>query len=83
MMKVGRSTENVFYAFLELVSGSLGFNVTSDTTRNKVGEYFSGLGKKLGEALGELAKVASKSASGVDKGDESKNVKHPIGNIIS
>ncbi|ETZ17133.1 Variable major outer membrane lipoprotein, partial [Borrelia duttonii CR2A] len=60
MMEVGRSAENAFYAFLELVSDVLGFTVTKDTTRNKVGEYFSGLGKKLGEASEELEEVAKK-----------------------
>ncbi len=41
MMEVGRSTENAFYAFLELVSDVLGFySITKDTTRDKVGKYF-------------------------------------------
>ncbi|WP_025401129.1 variable large family protein [Borrelia crocidurae] len=78
MMEVGRSAENAFYAFLELVSDVLGFTVTKDTTRNKVGEYFSGLGKKLGEASEELEEVASKAIVGVDKGEESKNAKNPV-----
>ncbi|WP_024654305.1 variable large family protein [Borrelia hispanica] len=78
MMEVGRSAENAFYSFLELVSDVLGFTVTKDTTRNKVGEYFSGLGKKLGEASEELEKVASKAIVGVDKGEESKNAKNPV-----
>nr|WP_084538418.1 variable large family protein [Borrelia persica] len=73
MMDLGRSAENAFYAFLELVSDVLGFTVTKETTRNKVGEYFSGLGKKLGDASDELEEVAKKATSGVDKGDNAKN----------
>ncbi|WP_206771682.1 variable large family protein, partial [Borrelia crocidurae] len=78
LMEVGRSAENAFYSFLELVSGSLGFSVTADTTRNKVGDYFSDLGKKLGEASEELEEVAKKSEVGVDKGEESKDGKNAI-----
>ncbi|AHH07908.1 Variable major outer membrane lipoprotein (plasmid) [Borrelia crocidurae DOU] len=81
-MEVGRNTENVFYAFIELMSDVLGFTVTKDTTRNKVGKYFSGLGKKLEEASEELEEVASKAIVGVevgvDKGEESKNAKNPV-----
>ncbi|AHH07071.1 Variable major outer membrane lipoprotein (plasmid) [Borrelia crocidurae DOU] len=78
LMEVGRSAGDAFYSFLELVSGSLGFSVTVDTTRSKVGEYFSGLGKKLGEASEELEEVAKKSEVGVGKGEESKDGKNAI-----
>ncbi|WP_040132163.1 variable large family protein [Borrelia crocidurae] len=78
LLEVGRSAGDAFYSFLELVSGSLGLTVTADTTRSKVGEYFSGLGKKLGEASEELEKVAVKATSGVDKSEESNNIKNPI-----
>ncbi|WP_408605202.1 variable large family protein, partial [Borrelia recurrentis] len=64
MMALGRSAENAFYAFLELVSDVLGFTAKSDTTKNKVGEYFSSLGAKLGEASKELEEVAEKSDTG-------------------
>ncbi|AHH11546.1 Variable major outer membrane lipoprotein (plasmid) [Borrelia coriaceae ATCC 43381] len=43
LMDVGRSTENAFYSFIELVSGTLGFTVDSNTTRDKVGKYFKAL----------------------------------------
>ncbi|WP_330730406.1 variable large family protein [Borrelia turicatae] len=61
LMEVGKSAENAFYSFMELVSGTLGLRVTKDTTKNQVGVYFSGLGKKLGEASDELEEVAKKS----------------------
>ncbi|ETZ17168.1 Variable major outer membrane lipoprotein [Borrelia duttonii CR2A] len=32
---VGRSAENVFYLFIELMSGALGFNVEYTTQRKK------------------------------------------------
>ncbi|ETZ17303.1 Variable major outer membrane lipoprotein [Borrelia duttonii CR2A] len=73
MMEVGRSAENAFYAFLELVSDVLGLKVTKDTKRSDVGEYFNSLGGKLGEASGELEKVANEATSGIDKSDASKN----------
>ncbi len=41
--------------------------MTKDTTKQQVGEYFSDLGKKPGEASGELEKVAEKASSDVDK----------------
>ncbi|ETZ17078.1 Variable major outer membrane lipoprotein [Borrelia duttonii CR2A] len=47
LLEVGRSAGNVFYSFLELVSGYLGFAVKSTTKKNEVGNYFDGLGKKL------------------------------------
>ncbi|AHH11260.1 variable large family protein (plasmid) [Borrelia coriaceae] len=62
LMDVGRSTENAFYSFMSLVSDTLGFRVTKDTTKKEdVGKYFSDLGKKLGETAAELEKVAKKS----------------------
>ncbi|WP_330730320.1 variable large family protein [Borrelia turicatae] len=61
LMEVGRSAESAFYSFMELVSGTLGLRVTKDTTKQQVGVYFSGLGKKLGEASDELEQVAKKS----------------------
>ncbi|AHH07189.1 Variable major outer membrane lipoprotein (plasmid) [Borrelia crocidurae DOU] len=67
LLAVGRSTEKAFYSFLELVSDTLGFRVDKETTRDKVGKYFSDLGGKIGEASGELEKVAEKSAEEVDK----------------
>ncbi|ACH94096.1 variable large family protein [Borrelia duttonii] len=73
MMEVGRSAENAFYAFIELMSDALGLKVTKDTKKNAVGEYFNGLSGKLEKASDELEKVASKATSGVDKSDESKN----------
>ncbi|WP_050886280.1 variable large family protein [Borrelia crocidurae] len=73
LLEVGRSAENAFYAFIELMSDTLGLRVTKDTTKQQVGEYFNSLGGKLGEASEELEKVASKATSGVDKSDVSKN----------
>ncbi|UPA15700.1 variable large family protein [Borrelia turicatae] len=67
LMEVGRSAENVFYSFMELVSGTLGLRVTKDTTRDKVGDYFKSLGDKLGKASEELEQVAVKSNTDVDK----------------
>ncbi|ASJ27793.1 variable large family protein [Borrelia turicatae] len=68
LMEVGRSAESAFYSFMELVSGTLGLRVTKDTTKQQVGEHFSGLGKKLGEAAAELEEVAKNSEIDVDKG---------------
>ncbi|WP_084543149.1 variable large family protein [Borrelia hispanica] len=67
LLEVGRSAENVFYSFLELVSGSLGFVVKATTKKNEVGDYFDGLGKKLEIASAELEKVAEKASADVDK----------------
>ncbi|ETZ17644.1 Variable major outer membrane lipoprotein [Borrelia duttonii CR2A] len=80
MMEVGRSAENAFYAFLELVSDVLGFNVNTTTKREDVGGYFNNLGKRLGEASKELEEVVKKSEVGVDKSDLSKN---PIREIVN
>ncbi|ASJ27767.1 variable large family protein [Borrelia turicatae] len=73
LMEVVRSTENVFYSFMTLVSDVLGFTVTKDTTKNQVGEHFNKLGKKRGVASAELEEVAKKATLGVDKNDVSKN----------
>ncbi|WP_025401520.1 variable large family protein [Borrelia crocidurae] len=67
LLEVGRGAENVFYSFLELVSGSLGFAVKATTKKNEVGDYFDGLGKKLEIVSGELEKVAEKASADVDK----------------
>ncbi len=67
LLEVGRSAENVFYSFLELVSCSLGFVVKSTTKKNEVGNYFDGLSKRLEIASGELEKVAEKASSDFDK----------------
>ncbi|AHH07830.1 Variable major outer membrane lipoprotein (plasmid) [Borrelia crocidurae DOU] len=73
MMEVGRSAENAFYAFLELVSDVLGFTAKTTTKKNEVGEYFNSLGVKLEEATKELEEVAKKSETDTNKGDLSKN----------
>ncbi|WP_051410764.1 variable large family protein [Borrelia duttonii] len=62
MMEVGRSAENAFYAFLELVSDVLGFKVNKETKKEDVGKHFKGLGVKLGKASEELEEVAKKAA---------------------
>ncbi|WP_024653607.1 variable large family protein [Borrelia persica] len=67
LIDVGRSAENVFYSFLELVSGSLGFTVTKDTKKSDVGDYFSSLGKKIASASVELEQVAVKVTADIDK----------------
>ncbi|AFI31652.1 Borrelia lipoprotein-containing protein (plasmid) [Borrelia crocidurae str. Achema] len=73
MMEVGRSAENAFYAFLELVSDVLGFKVNKDAKKEDVGKYFNSLVEKIGVASEELEKVAKKATTGVDKNDISKN----------
>ncbi|ASJ27702.1 variable large family protein [Borrelia turicatae] len=73
LMEVGRSAENAFYSFLELLSDTLGFTAKSTTKKEDVGGYFSSLGMKLGKASEELEQVAVKATAGVDKGDASKN----------
>ncbi|ATQ15382.1 variable large family protein (plasmid) [Borrelia miyamotoi] len=67
MMEVGRSTEKVFYAFIELVSDILGLRVTKDTKKSEVASYFNNLGGKLGEASKELEQVAVKATADADK----------------
>ncbi|AHH07764.1 Variable major outer membrane lipoprotein (plasmid) [Borrelia crocidurae DOU] len=64
MMEVGRSAENAFYAFLELVSDVLRFKVNTTTKKEDVGNHFKSLGKKLGEAPKELEEVAKKAEIG-------------------
>nr|WP_024654303.1 variable large family protein [Borrelia hispanica] len=61
MMEVGRSAENAFYAFMGLIADTLGFTAKATTKKSEVGEYFSSLGAKLGEASAELEAVARKS----------------------
>ncbi|WP_430644668.1 variable large family protein [Borrelia puertoricensis] len=61
LMEVGRSAENAFYSFLELLSGTLGFTAKSTTKKSDVGSYFSSLGTRLGDASDELEQVAKKS----------------------
>ncbi|WP_330730476.1 variable large family protein [Borrelia turicatae] len=68
LMDVGRSAENAFYSFLELLSGTLGFTAKSTTKKSDVADYFSSLGDKLGEASDELEKVAKNSETELDKG---------------
>ncbi|UPA14178.1 variable large family protein (plasmid) [Borrelia turicatae 91E135] len=60
-MEVGRSAENVFYSFLELLSDTLGFTAKSTTKKDEVGDYFNSLGMKLGQASEELEEVAKNS----------------------
>ncbi|WP_051410807.1 variable large family protein [Borrelia duttonii] len=73
MMEVGKSAENVFYAFIELMSDVLGFSVNTTTKKEDVGNHFKSLGKKLEDTLKELEEVAVKSEIGVDKGISSKS----------
>ncbi|WP_051480210.1 variable large family protein [Borrelia crocidurae] len=80
MMEVGRSAENVFYAFIELMSDVLGFNVKVGTKKEDVGGYFIGLGTKLEKASEELEKVAEKAdTGGGDKdGLSNKSIKEAV-----
>ncbi|UPA19209.1 variable large family protein [Borrelia puertoricensis] len=73
LMDIGRSAENAFYSFLELLSDTLGFTAKSTTKKNDVGSYFNGLGEKLGVASEELEQVAVKATAGVDTSDASKD----------
>ncbi|AHH11697.1 variable large family protein (plasmid) [Borrelia coriaceae] len=66
LMDVGRSAEDAFYSFIDLISDTLGLRVTAGTTKNKIGEYFSGLGEKLGKAADQLEEVAVKAVADVD-----------------
>ncbi|ETZ17170.1 Variable major outer membrane lipoprotein, partial [Borrelia duttonii CR2A] len=50
LLEVGRSAENAFYAFIELMSDVLGFKVNKDTKKEDVGNHFKGLGVKLEKA---------------------------------
>nr|WP_011666324.1 variable large family protein [Borrelia duttonii]BAC22669.1 vmpK [Borrelia duttonii] len=67
LLEVGRSAENAFYAFIELMSDVLGFKVNKDTKKEDVGKYFNSLGEKIGVASAELEKVAGKVSVDVDK----------------
>ncbi|WP_434757354.1 variable large family protein (plasmid) [Borrelia puertoricensis] len=78
LMDIGRSAENAFYSFLELLSGTLGLRVTKDTKRTDVGSYFNGLGAKLGQASDELEQVAKKSETELDKGELNKIIKDAV-----
>ncbi|XXG16352.1 variable large family protein (plasmid) [Borrelia puertoricensis] len=78
LMEVGRSAENAFYSFIELLSGTLGFTAKSTTKKSDVAGYFSSLGAKLGEASDELEKVAKKSETDVDKGGLNKIIKDAV-----
>nr|WP_206741885.1 variable large family protein [Borrelia crocidurae] len=62
MMEVGRSAENAFYEFIELMSDVLGFSVNTTTKKEDVGNHFKSLGVKLGKASEELEEVAKKAA---------------------
>ncbi|UPA11511.1 variable large family protein (plasmid) [Borrelia parkeri] len=73
LMEVGRSAENAFYSFLELLSDTLGFTAKSTTKKEDVGGYFNSLGAKLGDASEELEQVAVKATADLEKGDASKN----------
>ncbi|UPA19132.1 variable large family protein [Borrelia puertoricensis] len=73
LMDIGRSAENAFYSFLELLSGTLGFTAKSTTKKSDVGGYFNSLGAKLGQASEELEQVAVKATAGIDTSDASKN----------
>ncbi|AHH09967.1 Variable major outer membrane lipoprotein (plasmid) [Borrelia parkeri SLO] len=73
LMEVGRSAENAFYSFLELLSDTLGFTAKSTTKKEDVGGYFNSLGAKLGDASAELEQVAVKATADLEKGDASKN----------
>ncbi|AHH05972.1 variable large family protein (plasmid) [Borrelia miyamotoi] len=68
MMEMGRSAERAFYAFIELMSDTLGFRVTKDTKKSDVAGYFNNLGGKLGEASAKLEQVAVKA-----EGENSKD----------
>ncbi|ATQ16748.1 hypothetical protein F9Y90_05980 (plasmid) [Borrelia miyamotoi] len=79
MMEVGRSTEKVFYAFIELVSDTLGLRVTKDTKKSELAGYFNNLGVKLGEASDELEQVAVKATADADKdGILNKSVREAV-----
>ncbi|WP_038364047.1 variable large family protein [Borrelia persica] len=79
LIDVGRSAENVFYAFIELVSDVLGFAAKATTTKQQVGDYFSGLGAKLEKASDELEAVAKKSEIDIEKdGLSNKTIRSAI-----
>ncbi|WP_434757297.1 variable large family protein [Borrelia puertoricensis] len=78
LMDVSRSAENAFYAFLELLSGTLGFTAKSTTKKEDVGGYFNSLGAKLGDASTELEKIAKKSETELDKGELNKIIRSAV-----
>ncbi|AHH10142.1 Variable major outer membrane lipoprotein, partial (plasmid) [Borrelia parkeri SLO] len=61
LMDVSRSAENAFYSFLELLSDTLGFTVTKDTTKNAVGNYYKKLAEGIEKAIGELSAISSQT----------------------
>ncbi|UPA11589.1 variable large family protein (plasmid) [Borrelia parkeri] len=77
-MEVGRSAENAFYSFLELLSDTLGFTAKSTTKKEDVGAYFKSLGDKLGKASAELEQVVKDSETDVDKGGLNKVIKEAV-----
>ncbi len=80
MMDLGRSAENAFYAFLELISDVLGFTAKVDTKKDEVGAYFSSLGNKLGKASDELEEIAKKTGAGIDKSASSNKILREVVN---
>ncbi|WP_434757139.1 variable large family protein (plasmid) [Borrelia puertoricensis] len=79
LMELGRSAENVFYAFIELLSDTLGFTAKSTTKKNDVGDYFNSLGIKLEETSKELEEVAKKAETGIGKSDSSnKSIREAV-----
>ncbi|WP_051373842.1 variable large family protein [Borrelia hispanica] len=73
LLEVGRSAENAFYAFIELMSDVLGFSVNTTTKKEDVGNHFRSLGKKLEDTSNELEEVAKKAEIGDGKSVSSKN----------
>ncbi|AMR76083.1 Variable large protein A70 (plasmid) [Borrelia hermsii] len=61
LMDVGRSAENAFYSFLELVSDALGFTVTKDTKKQDVGNYYKKLAEGIEKAIGELSAISGQT----------------------
>ncbi|WP_434757114.1 variable large family protein (plasmid) [Borrelia puertoricensis] len=78
LMDLGRSAENAFYSFLELLSDTLGFTAKLTTKKEDVGGYFNSLGAKIGEASDELEQVAKKSETELDKGDLNKIIRSAV-----
>ncbi|AHH10090.1 Variable major outer membrane lipoprotein (plasmid) [Borrelia parkeri SLO] len=61
LMEVGKSAENAFYSFLELLSDTLGLRVTKDTTKNDVGNYYKKLAEGIEKAVGELSAISGQT----------------------
>ncbi|UPA11710.1 variable large family protein (plasmid) [Borrelia parkeri] len=79
LIDVGKSAENAFYSFLELLSDTLGLRVTKDTTKSQVGDYFNSLGTKLEAAANDLEQVAVKSTADLEKdGLSNKSIRSAI-----